>query len=64
MLLEEMEDRVEKLKTEFPSDWSPMKTEIEEGRVDMKGKYEETMAFGKPAMKVVRSSAKFPANPV
>ena len=29
MLLEEMEDRVEKLKTECPSDWSPVKTEIE-----------------------------------
>ena len=43
MLLEEMSDRVEKLKTECPSDWSPMKSEIEEGSVDMRGKYEETM---------------------
>ena len=45
MLLEEMEDRVEKLKTEFLFDWSPMKTEIEGGSVDMRGKYEETMAY-------------------
>ena len=43
MLLNEMEDRVDKLKTECPSDWSPMKQEIDEGTVDMRGKYEETM---------------------
>ena len=43
MLLNEMEDRVEKLKTECPSDWSPMKKEIDEGTVDMRGKYEQTM---------------------
>ena len=45
MLLEEMEDRVENLKTECPSDWSPVKTEIEDGYVDMRGKYEETMDY-------------------
>ena len=45
MLLEEMSDRVEKLKTECPSDWSPIKGEIEGGSVDMRGKYEETMEF-------------------
>jgi len=45
MLLGEMEDRVETLKTECPSDWSPMKTEIEEGGIDMRGKYEETMDY-------------------
>jgi hypothetical protein len=45
MLLEEMTDRVEKLKTECPSDWSPAKGEIDEGSVDMRGKYEETMDF-------------------
>jgi hypothetical protein len=50
MLLEEMADRVEKLKTECPSDWSPMKAEIEDGSVDMRGKYEETMEYiGKAA---------------
>ena len=28
MLLEEMSERVERLKTECPSDWSPMKSEL------------------------------------
>ena len=45
MLLEEMSDRVQKLKTECPSDWSPMKKDIEEGSIDMRGKYEETMEY-------------------
>lgn len=45
MLLEEMSDRVERLKTECPSDWSPMKSDIEKGSVDMRGKYEETMEY-------------------
>jgi predicted nuclease with TOPRIM domain len=45
MSLEEMTDRVEKLKTECPSDWSPMKNEIEGGSVDMRSKYEETMEY-------------------
>ena len=45
IFLEEMSDRVEKLKTECPSDWSPIKNEIDEGSVDMRGKYEETMEY-------------------
>ena len=45
MLLEEMSDRVENLKTECPSDWSPMKKEIEDGSIDMRGRYEETMEY-------------------
>ena len=45
MLLEEMSDRVENLRTECPSDWSPMKKDIDEGSVDMRGKYEETMEY-------------------
>jgi len=45
MFLEEMSDRVETLKTECPSDWSPMKKDIEEGTTDMRGKYEETMEY-------------------
>jgi len=50
MLLEEMSDRVEKLRTECPSDWSPVKKDIEEGTIDMRGKYEETMEYiGKAA---------------
>jgi hypothetical protein len=45
MLLEEMSQRVDQLKTECPSDWSPIKKDIEEGSVDMRGKYEETMEY-------------------
>jgi predicted nuclease with TOPRIM domain len=45
MLLQEMADRVENLRTECPSDWSPMKKEIDEGSIDMRGKYEETMEY-------------------
>ena len=45
MLLEEMSDRVENLRTECPSDWSPMKKDIDEGSGDMRGKYEETMEY-------------------
>ena len=50
MFLEEMTDRVEKLKTECPSDWSPIKKEIEDSSINMRGKYEETMDYiGKAA---------------
>lgn len=50
MLLEEMSDRVKTLETECPSDWSPVKKEIEGGSLDMRGKYEETMEYiGKAA---------------
>ena len=50
MLLEEMSDRVVSLKTECPSDWSPMKKEIDEGGVDMRSRYEQTMEeIGKAA---------------
>jgi len=41
---------VVQLKTECPADWSPIKTEIDEGSIDMRGKYEETMEYiGKAA---------------
>ena len=43
MLLQEMSDRVDQLRTECPSDWSPMKKDIEQGTIDMRSKYEETM---------------------
>ena len=45
MFLEEMTDRVETLKTECPSDWSPLKKEIEDSSINMRGKYEDTMDF-------------------
>jgi hypothetical protein len=50
ILLEEMEGRVGQLKNECPSEWSPEKTDIDNGVIDMRGKYEETMEFiGKAA---------------
>ncbi len=45
LFLEEMTDRVETLKTECPSDWSPLKKEIEDSSINMRGKYEDTMDF-------------------
>ena len=45
IFLEEMSDRVNTLKTECPSDWSPIKKEIEDSSVNMRGKYEETMDY-------------------
>lgn len=48
--LQEMSDRAESLKTECPSDWSPVKQDIDQGTVDLRGKYEETMDYiGKAA---------------
>lgn len=44
MILEELSGRLEQLRTECPSDWSPIKQEIEKGHVDMRSKYEETMS--------------------
>ncbi len=50
MLLEEMSDRVEQLRTECPSDWSPVKKDIEKGNINMRSKYEQTMdIIGKAA---------------
>ena len=50
MLIEEMSDRVNQLRTECPSDWSPLKKDVEKGTIDMRSKYEETMEYiGKAA---------------
>lgn len=50
ILLDDMSNRVNQLRTECPSDWSPIKTEVEKGSVDMRSKYEETMEkIGKAA---------------
>jgi hypothetical protein len=48
MLLDDMARRVEQLRSECPSDWSPIKDELEQGSLDMRSKYEKTMeAIGK-----------------
>jgi predicted nucleic acid-binding Zn-ribbon protein len=50
MLMDDMAKRVEQLRTECPSDWSPIKQELEQGTLDMRGKYEEAMeSIGKAA---------------
>jgi len=50
IIITEMEDRIATLKTECPSDWSPLKKEIDDATVDMRSKYEETLELiGKAA---------------
>jgi hypothetical protein len=50
MLLAQMDDRVQQLARECPSEWSPIKKEIDEAHVDMRSKYDDTMAYiGKAA---------------
>lgn len=50
MFVTEMGDRIEQLKNECPTEWSPQKKEIDDAHIDMRGKYEETMEYiGKAA---------------
>jgi hypothetical protein len=45
ILITEMSNRIEQLKNECPTEWSPQKKDIDKGSVDMRGKYEETMEY-------------------
>jgi hypothetical protein len=45
ILVSDLDERINLLKTECPAEWSPMKKEIDKGTVDMRSKYEETMEF-------------------
>lgn len=50
ILVQDLEEKIGQLKTECPSDWSPQKKAIEQGHVNMRSKYEETLEFiGKAA---------------
>jgi len=50
ILVAEMEDRVNQLRTECPTEWSPIKKEIDDAHVDMRGKYDQTLdSIGKAA---------------
>jgi len=50
ILVTEFEDRIDKLRTECPSEWSPQKKVIEGAHVNMRSKYEQTMnQIGKAA---------------
>ena len=45
IIIQDLEDKVETLRTECPSDWSPQKKQIEDAHVDVRSKYEETLEF-------------------
>ena len=45
MIVAELEDKIDSLKTECPAEWSPQKKAIEDAHVDMRAKYEDTMNF-------------------
>lgn len=45
ILLAELEARIGQLKHECPTEWDPHKREIDESHLDLRGRYEETMAF-------------------
>lgn len=50
ILIEDIGARIEQLRTECPSEWSPEKQAIDQAHVDVRSKYEETMEFiGKAA---------------
>jgi len=49
-IVTELEDRINALKYECPTEWSPQKKEIDDAHIDMRSKYEETMkAIGEAA---------------
>jgi len=43
MIVTELEDRLDTLRSECPTEWSPIKKEIDEAHVNMRSKYEDTM---------------------
>ncbi len=46
--ISELEQRIQELRTECPTEWSPQKKAIDEAHVDMRSKFEETLtAIGK-----------------
>lgn len=50
ILVQDLEDKIDNLRTECPSEWSPHKKEIEDAHVDMRSKYQDTLEYiGKAA---------------
>ena len=50
IIIEDMDDRINALRTECPTEWSPIRKKIDEAHVDMRSKYEAAMeAIGKAA---------------
>ncbi|MDY6904333.1 MAG: hypothetical protein SWH61_06580 [Thermodesulfobacteriota bacterium] len=50
MIIQDLEDEIQTLKTECPSDWGPQKKKIEDAHVNVRSKYNETLEYiGKAA---------------
>ncbi len=45
IIVAELDQRLDTLRNECPTEWGPVKKEIDEAHINMRGKYEETMAF-------------------
>jgi len=50
IIVSEMEERIAQLRNECPTEWSPVKEEIDDAHVNMRSKYDETLELiGKAA---------------
>jgi len=45
MIVADLESKIDQLRNECPTEWSPQKSQIEDATVDMRSKYEETMEY-------------------
>ncbi|MGB5157525.1 hypothetical protein [Desulfobacterium sp. N47] len=45
IIVADMEEKINRLKTECPSEWSPYKKDMDKGTIDMRSKYEQTMEY-------------------
>lgn len=45
MFIADLSARIEQLKNECPTEWSPQKKDIDKGSIDMRGKYDETLEY-------------------
>ena len=45
IIVSDLEDRIQSLKNECPSEWSPQQKEIEDAHLDVRSKYKETLDY-------------------
>lgn len=45
IIVRDLEDKIQTLRNECPSEWSPQKREIDDASVDMRSKYQETLDY-------------------
>lgn len=45
IIVAEFDQRIDQLRNECPTEWSPIKKELDEAHVDMRSKYDETISF-------------------